>query len=314
MSGCGGGLPSVPAKARNVLPVRAFVTGASGFVGGWLTGHLAASGDVVVGLTDGIDLRSPDLVAEITAAEPEIVYHLAAFSHVGQSWEEPATALGVNALGTLAVLEAARKLAMPPRVMLVSSAEVYGPGDGTPLDEDAALVPVSPYAASKIAAEYVGLQAVIGRGLEVIRVRPFNHVGPGQSEAFVVAALAKRIALAEAAGGGEIAVGNLSTIRDFTDVRDIVRAYRLLGSLGAPGEVYNISSGTTVSVAEILDLLVSLATVPIVPVVDPSLVRPVDVPALTGVSDKMRALTGWKPEIPLVETLRDVLDDARKHL
>lgn len=294
--------------------MRVFVTGASGFVGGWLTEHLAASGDEVAVLADGVDLRDREMATEITDAEPEVIYHLAAFTHVGRSWDEPALALEVNALGTLAVLEAARTLARPPRVLLVSSAEVYGGGDGTPLDEDAPLVPTTPYAASKIAAEFIGIQAAIGRGLEVVRARPFNHVGPGQSPTFVVPGFAKRIADAEAVGGGEIAVGNLTSVRDFTDVRDVVRAYRLLAMRGRSGEVYNISSGTTVSVQQILDILIGLAKVPITPVADPALMRPVDVPVLSGVSDRLRALTGWRPEIPLESTLRDILDEARSRV
>jgi GDP-4-dehydro-6-deoxy-D-mannose reductase len=292
--------------------VRAFVTGASGFVGSWLTAHLVDSGDEVVVLAEGIDLLDEKLAGAIGDASPDVVYHLAAFTHVGRSWEEPELTLAVNAGGTLAVLEAARKLARPPRVLLVSSAEVYGGGDGTPLDEDAPLVPTTPYAASKIAAEFVGIQAAIGRGLEVIRVRPFNHVGPGQSDSFVVPGFAKRIAVAEAAGGGEIAVGNLTTVRDFTDVRDVVRAYRLLATLGGSGEVYNVSSGTTVTIETILTLLMGMAHAPVTAVVDPELVRPVDVPVLSGISDKLRTLTGWKPEIPLATTLRDILVEARE--
>ena len=294
--------------------MRAFVTGASGFVGGWLTAHLAASGDEVVELTEGVDLRDPQLASAIGDAAPEVIYHLAAFTHVGRSWEEPELTFSVNALGTLAVLEAARKLARPPRVLLISSAEVYGGGDGTPLDEDAPLMPASPYAASKVAAEFLGIQAAIGRGLEVVRARPFNHVGPGQSATFVVPGFAKRIADAERAGGGEIAVGNLTSVRDFTDVRDVVRAYRLLAAHGISGEVYNICSGTTVAVQQLLDILVAMAKVDVIPVPDPALMRPVDVPVLSGVSTKLRALTGWDPEIALESTLRDILDDARARL
>jgi GDP-4-dehydro-6-deoxy-D-mannose reductase len=292
--------------------VRAFVTGASGFVGGWLIAHLTDAGDTVVPLHEGIDLLDDQLAPAIADAAPEVIYHLAALTHVGRSWDEPKLTLEVNAVGTLAVLEAARAVSPLPRVLLVSSAEVYGSGDGEPFTEESPLVPTSPYAASKVAAEFIGLQTAIGRGLEVVRTRPFNHVGPGQSDAFVVPGLAKRIAAVEARGGGEIAVGNLTSIRDFTDVRDVVRAYRMLATKGVSGEAYNVSSGTTVSIQQILDMLVGLANVLISPVEDPALVRPVDVPILSGVSDKLRVLTGWKPEIPLRETLRDILDEARK--
>jgi GDP-4-dehydro-6-deoxy-D-mannose reductase len=264
-------------------------------------------------MAEEIDLlESARVAAAIAEAAPDVIYHLAAFTHVGQSWSEPELAVKVNVLGTLAVLEGARVLSRRPRVLLVSSAEVYGGGDGTPLDEQASLLPTTPYAASKVAAEYLGVQAAIGRGLEVVRARPFNHVGPGQSDSFVVPGLAKRIALAEASGGGAIPVGNLTSVRDFTDVRDVVRAYRMLAISGISGEVYNISSGSTVAVSALVEMLVGLATVPITTFVDPSLVRPVDVPVLSGVSERVRALTGWEPEIPLIETLRDILDSARK--
>ncbi len=223
-------------------------------------------------------------------------------------------ALEVNVLGTLAVLEGSRKLPEPPRVLLVSSAEVYGGGDGTPLDEEAPLRPSSPYAASKVAAEYLGVQEAIGRGLGVVRARPFNHVGPGQSDAFVVPGLAGRLAAAEASGVTEIRVGNLTSVRDFTDVRDVVRAYRMLALTGVAGEVYNVASGHPIAVSEVLEILVGLASTPVRPVVDQALVRPVDIPVLSGVSDKLRALTGWSPQIPLVDTLRDVLDEARAKL
>jgi GDP-4-dehydro-6-deoxy-D-mannose reductase len=288
--------------------VRAFLTGASGFVGGHLTRHLEAAGDVVDTLPDGIDIADSSAVGSLLeAASPEVVYHLAGQANVGLSWSEPAETIRVNALGTLSLLEAARELSFPPRVLIVSSAEVYGAGDGAALDEDAPLRPTSPYAASKVAAEFIGLQAYLGRGLDVVRARPFNHVGAGQAEAFVVSGLAKRIVAAERAGGGEIAVGNLAAARDFTDVRDVVRAYRLIAADGEPGAVYNVCSGHAVSVASILARLVAFAEVRVEPREDPALLRPVDVPVLVGDGGRLNALTGWKPEIPLDDTLADVL-------
>ena len=180
--------------------MRAFVTGASGFVGGFLTRHLREAGDEVEPMPDGIDITDTDaLLGLLGRARPEVVYHLAALAHVGRSWTEPAETMRVNALGTLALLEAVRELPVRPRVLLVSSAEVYGAGDGAPLDEEAPLRPASPYAASKVAAEFIGLQAHLGRGLDVVRARPFNHVGAGQAETFVVSGLAKRIVAAERA-------------------------------------------------------------------------------------------------------------------
>ncbi|MDA8291984.1 MAG: GDP-mannose 4,6-dehydratase [Actinomycetota bacterium] len=291
--------------------MRAYLTGASGFVGRWLREHLERSGDSVGALGEGVDLRDATAVREaVRAAEPDVVYHLAALTHVGQSWDRPEETVEVNVLGTLHLLEAARGVQRPPRVLLVSSAEVYGSGDGAALDEDASLAPVTPYAASKIAAEFLGVQEFLGRGLPVVRARPFNHVGPGQADSFAVSALARRVVAAERAGG-EVRVGNLEARRDFTDVRDVVRAYRMLALSGEPGEVYNVCSGTAVRIGEILERLVGLARTTVTPVVDPSLVRPVDVPVLRGDATRLRERTGWVPAVGLDTTLSDVLDHWR---
>jgi GDP-4-dehydro-6-deoxy-D-mannose reductase len=293
--------------------VRTFVTGASGFVGTWLTRHLEACGDEVYPLRDEFDIADEEAVGrEAARAAPEVIYHLAGLTHVGRSWEAPAETFRVNALGTLVLLEVARKLVPPPRVILVSSAEVYGIAGGGPLDEDTPLRPVTPYAASKVAAEFAGLQAFLGRGLEVVRVRPFNHVGPGQGDSFVVAALARRVVEAERAGSGEVRVGDLTPARDFTDVRDVVRAYRLLAELGVGGEVYNVCSGVAVPISTVFAEIVALANRPLAPVADSQLMRPVDLPVLTGDGSRLAALTGWKPEIPLRQTLVDVLRASRE--
>ncbi len=293
--------------------MRAFVTGASGFVGTWLTRHLEASGDEVFPLRDEFDIADEEAVArEARLARPEVIYHLAGLTHVGRSWEAPAETFRVNALGTLVLLEVARQLTPTPRVILVSSAEVYGKAGSAPVDEDTPLRPVTPYAASKVAAEYLGLQSYLGRGLEVVRVRPFNHVGPGQAEFFVVSALVRRVVEAERSGSGVVRVGNLTPARDFTDVRDVVRAYRLLAEIGVAGEVYNVCSGEAVSVAKVLEEIISLAAGSVVPVEDPALVRPVDLPVLVGDGRRLAALTGWKPEIPLRQTLVDVLEECRE--
>lgn len=292
--------------------MRTFVTGASGFVGMWLTRHLEACGDEVFPLRDEFDIADEQAVGrEGARAAPDVIYHLAGLTHVGRSWEAPAETFRVNALGTLVLLEVARKLVPRPRVILVSSAEVYGNAAAVPLGEDTPLRPVTPYAASKAAAEYVGLQAFLGRGLEVVRVRPFNHVGPGQGDSFVVSALARRVVEAERAGSGEVRVGDLTPARDFTDVRDVVRAYRLLAELGAGGEVYNVCSGVAVPISKVFAEIVALADRPLAPVEDPQLMRPVDLPVLVGDGSRLAALTGWKPEIPLRQTLVDVLRATR---
>jgi GDP-4-dehydro-6-deoxy-D-mannose reductase len=293
------------------------VTGARGFVGPHLIAHLEASGDAVTGLDrrgpEPFDVTDADAVrGALQRVQPDVVYHLAALSHVGDSWQAPTLAFRVNAEGTLNVLRACIDLKVP-RVVVVGSAEEYGRVDPAdlPLGEDAALRPVTPYGASKVAAEFLALQAFLGDELGTIRVRPFGHTGPGQEPRFVVPALAARIAHAEAAGESEIAVGSLDAIRDLTDVRDMVRAYRLLAEHGEPGEVYNACSGRGVSVAELAEELLGLAHREIRLRVDPHLVRPVEVPRLVGDNRRLRAATGWDPQIPLGSTLADVLDAAR---
>jgi GDP-4-dehydro-6-deoxy-D-mannose reductase len=294
--------------------MRALVTGATGFVGPHLVDHLRSAGDEVVGLDEGIvEICDADAVsAWIGRHRPEVVYHLAGWADVGGSWAAPQEAFRVNAEGTLNVLQAALAVECR-RVLVVSSADVYGivATDELPITEDHPLRPVSPYAVSKVASDYLGLQAWLGRHLEVVRVRAFNHLGPGQSDRFVAPAIASRIAANERDGGDEIPVGNLAARRDVTDVRDVVRAYRLLIEAGEAGEAYNVCSGVDVEVAELADRLLAMATRPMRLVVDPSRHRPVDVPVLRGDSTKLQSATGWKPEISLDETLRDVLDDWR---
>jgi GDP-4-dehydro-6-deoxy-D-mannose reductase len=295
--------------------MRALLTGGTGFVGTWLAGHLRDMGDEVAILPEEIDITDvPSVVAHLREAEPEVVYHLAALTHVGRSWESPEETFRVNAVGTLDLLEAVRACVGTARVVIISSAEVYGNGDGSVLSEDAPLRPVNPYAASKVAAEFLGVQAYLGRGLDVVRARPFNHVGPGQADTFVVSALARRIVEAERSGQSEISVGNLEAARDFTDVRDVVRAYRLLALHGAPGGVYNVCSGSATSIFSLLNELIGLAHCSLSTVEDPSLFRPLDVPVLVGDCAALRALTGWHPEIPRASTLEDVLADWRLRL
>ncbi len=291
--------------------MRALVTGARGFVGSWLTAHLVESGDDVVAIDHEVEITDGDAVrAAVSAAAPDVVYHLAALASVGQSWTDPNEVLRVNATGTLYVLEAARACPHPPRVLMTSSAEVYGavPPELLPVTEDAPLAPVTPYAASKVAAEYLGVQAHLAYGLPVIRMRPFNHVGPGQSSAFVVSALAQRIVEARRTGADSIVVGNLAARRDLTDVRDVVRAYRLLAERGVAGEVYNVCSGRDIAIADVALQLLSLAGVDLQFEVDPDLNRPVDVPVVRGDFTKLHEATGWEPRLSLDQTLLDVLE------
>jgi GDP-4-dehydro-6-deoxy-D-mannose reductase len=296
--------------------VRAYLTGGTGFVGEWLLRHLADEGDTAIAPGPEVDVTDPGLIAaDLKEAAPEVVYHLAALTHVGQSWREPAETFRVNAVGTLNLLEAAAALEVPPVVVLISSAEVYGPAPvAETLDEHAELRPVTPYAVSKVAAEFLGLQAFLGRGLRVVRARAFNHVGPGQLDDFVVSALARRMVEAELRKGGEVKVGNLTASRDFTDVRDVVRAYRLLATGGAPGEAYNVSSGRAISIADLAAQMAGMLSCEVSFVEDPELFRPVEVPVLVGDASKLVAATMWRPEIPLAKTLSDVLEYWRGRL
>ncbi|HEY8525507.1 MAG TPA: GDP-mannose 4,6-dehydratase [Acidimicrobiales bacterium] len=296
--------------------MRALVTGAGGFVGVHLVRHLEHEGDEVIQLerkVDGIDVADAAAITEaVVAAKPQAVYHLAGASDVGGSWNTPVETFVSNALGTLNVLEASR-LAGVERVLAVTSADVYGrvTEDELPLDEDRPLRPVSPYAASKVAADALAQQAWLGHRLPVIRVRAFNHLGPGQSERFVAPSLAARIARNEITGGDQVPIGNMTPMRDITDVRDVVRAYRLLIENGQAGEVYNVCSGRAVAVKEIADALLAMAKRPMHLVTDPSLQRPVDIPVLVGDMTRLAKATGWAPTIPLEQTLADVLADWR---
>lgn len=299
--------------------LRTLVTGASGFVGRHLVEHLRACGDDVVGVdraAGGVDITDASAVATLMErVRPQVVYHLAGWADVGGSWHHPVEAFRANAEGTLNVLSAATATGVE-RVLAVSSADVYGivTPEELPLTEDSPLRPASPYAASKVAADYLGLQAWLGRHLPVLRVRAFNHLGPGQTDRFVAPALASRIARAEIDSGEVITVGDLSARRDFTDVRDVVRAYRLLVEHGEPGEVYNVCSGVDLAVQDLADQLVAMARVPLRLEVDQSLLRPVELPVLRGSHDRLTAATGWTPEIPMSQTLADLLEDWRVRL
>jgi GDP-4-dehydro-6-deoxy-D-mannose reductase len=296
--------------------VRALVTGAGGFVGGHLVRHLTACGDEVVeleGRIDGIDITEPhDITEAIVKASPDAIYHLAGASDVGGSWVEPRATFMANALGTLNVLEASREAGVG-RILAVTSADVYGKVTEAelPIHEDQPLRPVSPYAASKVAADALAQQAWLGHQMPVIRVRAFNHLGPGQSDKFVAPGLAARIARNERDGRDEVPIGNLTPRRDVTDVRDVVRAYRLLIERGEPGEAYNVCSGRAVAVEEIAEQLLAMAARPMRLVIDAELKRPVDIPVLVGDMTKLAAATGWSPTVDLATTLADVLADWR---
>jgi len=291
--------------------VRALVTGSSGFVGHWLVKHLRDEGDEVVELPESLDIRDEAAIfAAIEAAGPEAVYHLAAQANVKRSWEDAPGTFSVNALGTLNVCSAVSRSGVAARVLLVSSSEVYGkvPPERMPINEDEPLAPVTPYAASKAAAEMVGLQAWLGSGVEVVRARPFNHIGPGQAPGFVVPDLAVQVVRAARGELDRVATGNLDVSRDIVDVRDVVRAYRLIVAHGQPGAAYNVCRGEEVVIADLLAGLMEIAGADVPVWADPARTRAVDVPKHLGDARRLRALTGWRPEIPLAETLGDVLE------
>lgn len=297
--------------------MKAIITGGSGFVGRHLAAHLAAEGFEPIALDvsdpDPFDVTDAEAVrSRFRALEPEMVFHLAALSHVGDSWKAPVATLRVNAEGTLNVLLAAQESGAA-RVVVVGSSDQYGAvlPEELPVDESTPLRPNTPYAASKAAAEMVALQHSRGGGIDTICTRSFNHTGPGQPARFVIPAFAARIAAAEHTGDASIRVGNLDSVRDFSDVRDVVRAYVLAATHGAAGAVYNVCSGVGRSMREIVEALVAASGRPLELVDDPALMRPVDTPRIVGDASRLRAATGWVPAYAMETTLHDVLAEAR---
>jgi GDP-4-dehydro-6-deoxy-D-mannose reductase len=296
--------------------MRALVTGASGFAGTHLCAHLRAQGDDVVavdrhgaGPVDITDRAAVLACVERTA--PEVVYHLAAYAHVGDSWGDPQTVARVNVEGTVNVLDAATKSGVRRVLVVGSAAEYAGAAAEGLIREDAPIDPITPYGASKAAAEVFARQAFAAHGLGTVMTRAFNHAGPGQAPSYLVPALAGRIARAEADGADEVRVGSLEPVREVNDVRDIVRAYRLLVEHGTPGDAYNVCSGRGYSVREVVDRLAAKAARPLRVVVDPALVRPVDVPFFVGDPTKLQATTGYEPRYSLDDTLDVALAEAR---
>lgn len=291
--------------------MRVLVTGASGFVGRHLVRHLQSCDDEVTASRTEI-LDAGALIAEFRRHRPEIVYHLAAQADVAASWADPAGTLRVNVEGTFNVVDAARR-GGATRVLAVTSADVYGrvTASDLPVTETTPIRPVTPYGASKAAAEMVCLQAGAAGDLDIVRARAFNHLGPGQSDRFVASALAARIAANEHTGSVTVRAGCLETRRDFTDVRDVVRAYRLLAVAGEPDEAYNVCSGAVRSVRELADQLLTRARHQMRIETDQELLRPVDLPEMRGDPSKLCWATGWQPEIPLNVTLDNLLDHWR---
>jgi len=315
--------------------MRALVTGISGFVGGHLAEHLAAKGDLVVGLSCSgrwpaelahlakiIRIESFDLVergenelAELMRRkQPEVVYHLAAQSNPQGSLADPRGTWTLNLGGSLNLLEAIKSSGLKPRVVLVGSGVCYGnpAPEFIPVKEDCPLRPNNPYAASKAAVDLLGIQHNLANGTDVIMVRPFNHAGPRQSPRYVLAGLALQVAEVEKGHREYLDVGNLDVIRDFVDVRDVVRAYRLLGERGQPGEVYNLGSGQGTQISAALEYLCSQAKRTIPVRVDTTRVRLVDQPLLVADASKLTKATGWQPAYTIEQTLTDMLGFSRQ--
>ena len=293
----------------------ALITGGSGFVGKHLADHLSDCGDDV--LTTDISDGGPDLLDQsemdelILSTQPQVVYHLAGQADVGASWDAPVTTFRINAEGTLNVLSACREAGVE-KVLTISSAEVYGkvPHERLPIDESLPLAPASPYAVSKAAAEMISTYEA-SAGLEVMCARSFNHFGPGQNINFVTSALALRILQAKKDGRKTIPVGRLDTRRDFTDVRDVVRAYRSIIINGVSGESYNVCSGEDRSIGELAEALMAASECTIDLVPDASLQRPSDIPVLRGDNTKIKSHTGWEPIVEFERTIKDIIESTQ---
>lgn len=310
--------------------MKVLITGITGFAGSHLADYILERGDAeVIGIlrwrsrTENIehfrdkvrlvecDLRDASSVRDVLEeTRPDWIFHLAAQSFVPTSWTAPTESLVTNILGQLNIFEAVKKLHLMPRIQLACSSEEYGlvHEDELPIKETNPLRPLSPYAVSKVGQDMLGYQYWMSFKLPVIRTRGFNHEGPRRGPVFVCSDFAKQIADIEK-GRREpvVRVGNLDARRDFTDVRDIVRAYWLSLEKGEPGEVYNLCSGRAWTIREMLDMLLGMSKTKIQVVQDPARMRPSDVPVLLGDASRFRKRTGWEPTIPFEQTMRDLL-------
>lgn len=318
--------------------MRALITGITGFAGSHLAEYLLnehpdvevfgtyrwrSRMDNIEHLRSRIRLLEADLRdytsmhAALEKSKPDVIFHLAAQSFVPSSWTAPNETLTTNVSGQTNLFEAIRALRLDPVVQIACSSEQYGLvlPDETPIKETNPLRPLSPYAVSKVAQDYLGYQYFQSYGLKVVRTRGFNHTGPRRGQVFVTSNFCSQVAAIEL-GLQEpvIRVGNIEAIRDFTDVRDMVRAYWLAVTKAKPGEVYNIATGNGIRIREMLERLISLANVEVKIEVDPERLRPSDVEILIGDASKFKADTGWEPRIPFEQTLNDLLDYWRQTL
>lgn len=310
---------------------KGLIIGAAGFVGSYLIDEMHSCGIEACAtklphehleheharIYDLDILDREAIVTLLLEIRPDYIFHLAAQSSVGLSWKNPGLTVDVNIKGSINVMDAVRELYYKPRVLLIGSGEEYGhirPGE-TPIREDNLLRPGNIYAATKACQNMIGSIYAQAYDMQLMMVRSFNHIGPGQAPMFVVSDFCKQVAEIEKGLREPVMyVGNLAAKRDFTDVRDVVRAYVKLARQGAPGETYNMGSGHAVEIQKILDMIISLSEKEIRVEIDPNKIRPVDVPIIEADITKLHELTGWEPKIELEQTIRDTLDYWRKHV
>lgn len=323
-------------KTQPKTASRALITGITGFAGSHMAEFLLHEGFEVYGiarwrsnksniesLNGKIQLFEADLMDSHSLdkifldVRPDYVFHLAAQSFVPASWTSPSVTLETNVVGTANLFEAIRKSNIDPAIQIACSSEEYGlvKKDEVPVKETNPLRPMSPYAVSKVATDYLGYQYHQSYNMRIVRTRGFNHTGPRRGEVFVTSTFAKQIAMIEKRMQEPVLyVGDLTPRRDWTDVRDMVRGYLLAAQKGEPGEVYNICSGNAIKVGDMLEILLGLSSVKVTVKQDPERMRPSDVPVLQGDCSAFEAVTGWKPEIPFEKTMEDLLNYWRSHV
>ncbi len=312
--------------------MRSLITGIGGFAGGHLAAALLERDAEVAGIDHAAgrrletirdriaftagDIRDADTVrSAATGFRPDVIFHLAAMTHVGKAWTQRRETLEINVIGTSALLEVAAELDPKPTVILASTGQVYGPAppDSRPLSEGDPTHPQSPYAVSKMCAELLARQAWEGEGVPTVILRTFNYTGPWQSPSFVCSDFARQVAWAEAGlTEPRMSVGNLETRRDFSDVRDVINGYLLAAERGQPGEAYNLASGEAVRIGEVLEYLRGAVDVDVDVQQDADRLRPADLVALRGDATRAREELGWTPRFALEETLDSVLEFWRK--
>ena len=310
--------------------MKALVIGGGGFVGPYLVRHLTddCGYEVTVTKTEkeqlvmdnavvkNLDILDIEQIVELLKAEqPDYIFHLAAQSSVAYSWKNPTLTIDVNIKGCVNLLDAVRQLDKKPRVLLIGSGEEYGhiKEDECPIVEDNTVRPGNIYAATKACQNMLGKIYSDAYGLDIMMVRAFNHIGPNQTPMFVVADFCKQVADIEKGKKEPVMyVGNLAAKRDFTDVRDVVRAYGLLALKGRAGETYNVGSGNAIEIRKMLDMIIGMSTKNIEVRVDPNKIRPVDVPVIEADISKIKSETGWEPRIPLEQTIKEILDYWRE--